>query len=40
MRHEKVELNKSFDVFRDKIINYTNKKFNNAKDGILLVQDM
>ena len=40
MRHEKVELNKSFDVFREKIFNYTIKELNNAEDVLVLVQDM
>ena len=40
LKYEKVELNKSFDVSRKKIINYTIKDLNNAKYFLLLVQDM
>ena len=40
LKYEKVELDKSFDVFRGKIINYTIKYLNNAQDIIALIQDM
>ena len=33
-------MKKSFDVFREKIINYTIKELNNAEDVLVLVQDI
>ena len=40
MRYEKVELKKSFDFFREKLINYTVKELNNAEDILVKIQDL
>ena len=40
LRYKKVELNKYFDVFREKLINYTIKEMNNAEDIIMIIQDL
>ena len=40
LNYDKVELNKSLDVFREKLINYTIKGLNNSKDVLVLVQDI
>ena len=40
LKYEKVELNKSFDVLRGKLINYTIKELKNAKGVLVLVQEM
>ena len=40
LKYEKVELKKSFDVFRRKSINYTIKVLKSTKDVLVLVQDM
>ena len=39
LKYEKVELNKSFDVFREKLIIYTIKELNNSEYVIMLLQD-
>ena len=39
LKYEKVELKKSFDVFREKQINYTIKYLKNYKYVLVLVQD-
>ena len=39
LKYEKVELDKSFDVFREELINYTIKELNNSEDVLVLVQD-
>ena len=31
LKYEKVELKKSFDVFKEKLVNYTIKELNNTK---------
>ena len=38
LNYDKVELNKSLDVFREKLINYTIKELKNAEDVLVLVQ--
>ena len=40
LKYEKVELNKSFDVFREKLIIYTIRESKNAKEILVLVQYM
>ena len=40
LKHDKVELKKSFYVFREKLINYTIKYLENSEDVIVLLQDM
>ena len=40
LKYEKVELNKSFDVFRGKVFKYTIRELKNDKDVLVLVQDM
>ena len=40
LNYDKVELNKSLDVFREKLINYTIKELKNAEDVLVLVQDL
>ena len=40
LKYEKVELKKSFDMFRKKLINYTIKELKNTKDILVLVQGM
>ena len=40
LKYDKLYLKKSFYVFRDKLINYTIKELKNAKDVLVLVQDM
>ena len=40
LKYEKSELKKSFDVFRENIINYTIKELKNYEDVLVLVQDM
>ena len=40
VNYQKMELKKSFDVFREKLINYNIKELNGAEDFIVLVQDM
>ena len=40
LNYEKVELKKSFDVFREILIDYAIKYLNNTKDVLVLVQDM
>ena len=40
LKTEKVELKKSFGVFRGEIINYPIKELKNANDVLVLVQDM
>ena len=40
LNYDKVELNKSLDVFREKLINYTIEELKNAEDVLVLVQDM
>ena len=40
LKYEKVELKRSFDVFREILINYNTKKLKNSKNPMVLVQDM
>ena len=40
LKYEKVELKKSFDVFRETLINYTVKKLNDSEEVLVLVKDM
>ena len=40
LKYEQVDFKKSFDVFRKKIVNYTETELKNAKDVLKLVQDM
>ena len=40
LRYERVDLNKSFDIFREKLINYAIKEIKNAEDVLMLIQDM
>ena len=40
LKYEKAYLKKFFDVFREKLINYTIKELNNTRDFIVLVQEM
>ena len=38
LRYKKVDLKKYFDVFRQKLINYTSKELKNAEDILMLIQ--
>ena len=40
LKYEKVYFKKPFDVFKEKLIKYTIKELNNAKDVLVLVQHM
>ena len=40
LKYEKLELEKSFDVLRETIVNYTIKELSNYEDVVLLIQDM
>ena len=40
VRYENVELNKAFDVFQEKIINYVIKEPKNAEGVLMLTQDL
>ena len=37
LKYQKIELKKYFDVFREKLINYTIKKLKDAKEVLVLV---
>ena len=37
-KYANIELKKSFDVFRENLINYSIKELNNSKDVLVLVQ--
>ena len=40
LRYNKVDLIKSFYVFRNKLINYASKEITNAEDVMMLIQDL
>ena len=40
LRYNKVDLNKSSDIFREKLINYTIKEIKNSGDVLMLIQDL
>ena len=40
LRYERVDLNKSFSVFRKKLINYAIKEIKNSEDIMMLIQDL
>ena len=40
MRYGKVDLKKSFNVFRKKLINYAIKEIKNAEGSLMFIQDL
>ena len=40
LRYNKVDLNKSSDIFREKLINYTIKELNNTEEFLMLVHEL
>ena len=40
LRYERVDLNKSFKVFRKRLINYAIKEIKNSEDIMMLIQDL
>ena len=40
LKYERIDKNKSFEVFKEKLVNYIIKEFKNSRDVLPLVQDL